>query len=230
MNNNMKIIYDKFKIVLSGCNHISDAYELSIKFINAYPEYKQLITNMIYGKQYGNNLSIQSLSTIISEISKLEYSEDVTTLIDNKCDDKKLTEIQNRTFTRLNSMKPNKPYIPIYKAKWDDVICKKCPHCNHERKDKEDTNYVICGYNVRGYDDIGCRKDWCFKCGKKLCKNWIDHSLFIKLNCVHNKYCCTEYALENNLNYNKDMCQCINNKETDSNFNINTIIDTLITK
>ena len=235
MNNNndntIKIIYDKFKILLSGCNHIADAYELSVKFIDKYPGYDKLIYGMVHGKNYSNELSMQSFHSIIGDISKLEYSEEVGNLVDNKCNENRISDIQKRTFMRLRTMKKNKPYNPYnptYKLKLDGEITKNCPHCNNERKDKFDAVYVICGYkNVRGYDNNGCRKDWCFRCGKKLCKNWIDHSLFVKANCVHNKTCCVQYAFENSLNYNKDMCQC-NNKEPENDFkHIENLIDTL---
>ena len=48
-----------------------------------------------------------------------------------------------------------------------------------------DTDYAICGYNEEtneGYDWNGCGCDWCFKCGKILCKKWQANDLFILTN------------------------------------------------
>lgn len=236
-NNEIKDIYIKMKAILSGCRHISDAHYLANQFIEKYPQYKDFIYGLVYGKTYEDELSMQMLRLVVSEISRLEYTDDVINVIDTRCSEKKITSIQNRTFLRLSKMKKDKPFVPnnVYRAVTGGKIIKKCPHCKHEREGCDDTNYVICGYRSGnshggggggGYDLRGCQRDWCFRCGKMLCKNWSEHQLFVKSNRYHVKSCCMQYALENNLNYMKDMCQC-NNEHV--NRSSNDIIDRFTT-
>jgi len=87
---------------------------------------------------------------------------------------------------------------------------KNCPHCGLTYFGNSDTKYVICGYSVHGYDWKGCSRDWCFECGKKLCKMWATDQLFNTLNRKHNKKCCRYRSHKTNNKYPDDYCQCNN--------------------
>jgi len=90
-------------------------------------------------------------------------------------------------------------------------IIKKCPHCTKEYHGDNTLTYVICGYEGQtGYDWNGCGKDWCFSCGKLLCKKWDTHSLFTDTNRKHDNKCCHRHARKTNRNYTTDYCMCVN--------------------
>ena len=74
-----------------------------------------------------------------------------------------------------------------------------------------DVPYIICGYSSnRGFDWKGCGNDWCFLCGKKLCKSWNVDRLYSKINRFHDDRCCKIHSLKTNSNYLTDYCQCNN--------------------
>lgn len=87
-------------------------------------------------------------------------------------------------------------------------IEKKCPHCNNIKIGTMETSYVICGHG-NGEKIFGCGKDWCFICGKKLCKEWGKNSLHLLENRNHNSYCCYKYCEKNKKKYS-DYCKCNN--------------------
>jgi hypothetical protein len=212
----VKHICKNLKIILSGCKHISDAYDIGNMFKEKYPEYKKIINSIINGKVYENTMSIKNIYSVINDISLLTYKEDVIDLIDNICNEKNINETHKRTFLRTGAMKIFKPFIHTSNKKniiqeTDNYERKPCPHCGHICTVAKDTEYIICGYTDqnKGYDYQGCGKDWCFKCGKLLCKIWDHDSLFLLMNRHHNGECCKNHAKENNNDY-KDYCQCIN--------------------
>ena len=77
----------------------------------------------------------------------------------------------------------------------------------------DNTAYVICGYPDanRGYDWKGCCSDWCFSCGKMLCKTWDRDDLNVESNRFHDDECCKIHAKKNGHSYPKDYCNCIKN-------------------
>jgi len=109
-------------------------------------------------------------------------------------------DAQFKTLLRLSKITKEKNILL-------DLITKKCPHCGSLFNGTSDTKYVICGYNEGGYDWLGCKKDWCFKCGKKLCKSWDDDILYEERNRIHNKDCCLRFAIEHKIDV-CEMCQC----------------------
>jgi hypothetical protein len=104
----------------------------------------------------------------------------------------------------------------IKKTKQNEYI-KYCPHCSDKYIGSESTTHVICGYNDShtGYNWTGCQKDWCFTCGKKLCKSWNENKLYLEPNRIHNSECCKQYAANKCEPYN-NYCQC-NNKYVNRN-------------
>lgn len=93
-------------------------------------------------------------------------------------------------------------------------IVKYCPHqgCGKPYQGTNETKYVICGYDndIRGYDWIGCQRDWCFLCGKILCKMWVTHQLDVDCNRIHDSECCKKHSIDNKKSYLTDYCQCEN--------------------
>ena len=90
------------------------------------------------------------------------------------------------------------------------LVYKKCPHCGIYSLKQSNTQYVICGYdntNRYGTNNIGCMRDWCFVCNKKLCKSWDDDKLYNINNRYHNSICCEEYCCKNNEDI-KNYCDC----------------------
>jgi hypothetical protein len=98
-----------------------------------------------------------------------------------------------------------------------NVLVKYCPHCSEKYISSESTTHVICGYNDshNGYNWTGCQKDWCFTCGKKLCKSWNENKLYLEPNRIHNSECCKQHAINNGESYN-NYCHC-NNKYVNRN-------------
>jgi hypothetical protein len=214
-NNDLKNMYIKLKVVLSGCRHISDAYEISNTFIKKYPQYKNLIISYINGKSYSGVMSIKMIQSTIKDIIILKYADEVSDLVETIYDGKNVTNVQKRTFIRLGKMKNIKPYMKqTYQSRSSSGdISKNCPHCGYTKTTGKEENYVICGYdvNINGLDPKGCGRDWCFTCGKLLCKEWPEHSLFLEGNRYHNKRCCYKHSVENKKDYANDYCQCSNN-------------------
>ena len=61
---------------------------------------------------------------------------------------------------------------------------------------------------VEKMNNNGCGKDWCFRCGKKLCKSWFVDDLFNPENCFHTIKCCMLDAELKEENYYKTYCRC----------------------
>jgi len=121
-----------------------------------------------------------------------------------------LDQVQQRTLDRLLKIRN----ITILKDPENiSKITKSCPHCNKPTTDLATTTYLICGYDSNGYDQHGCRNDWCFQCEKKLCKNWHGHQLFNKLNRTHDAICCRHHAIKNKNIYPNDYCMCTGTNE-----------------
>ena len=206
-------IYNDMKIILSGCNHISDAMCIGDKYIEKYPEYKDFILNIINGKKYINSMSINELHTLIADMNLITFKEDILDLIESLIERRNINNIYKRTLLKFCDLKVPCPYSKPLKI--DNKIIvekKKCPHCGHIVCVPENTNYIICGYTdtKNGYDLKGCGRDWCFKCEKILCKLWEQDSLFLEMNRYHTKDCCKKHSIKNNKNYEKDYCHCVN--------------------
>ena len=92
----------------------------------------------------------------------------------------------------------------------ENYLSKNCPHCSNNCKGSIDTTYIICDYDdpLVGFKWNGCGKDWCFFCGKKLCKQWNEDKLYNDENRIHNKECCKKMAKKNGENYEEQYCQC----------------------
>jgi len=200
--------YNEFNTILSGCKTILDAYYFGDIYLKYNPEMRLLINSMINGKKYEHVLSFKSMMSAIHSINNYTYKDEADDLIDIyilKTSD----TIQLKTLKKISK---NKIIRDVIIDKQYNKINKNCPHCSQISTDTIDKSYTICGYTDehKGYDWKGCGKDWCFKCGKKLCKSWESDKLFLLLNRYHNDTCCKNDAIKNNKKYEEVYCQCNN--------------------
>jgi len=193
--------YLEFKNVLSGCKSLLDAMRFLDYYIRKYPEMKDIIKSMVDGKKYYPAFDIYTMLNVMNYVNNnIEYREDALEYI--KTIEKQIDDVQLATFMRIISKK--KVYIRR------NLQTKKCPHCGRETTLPSNTEYVVCGFtnSKEGYDKIGCMSDWCFKCGKMLCKKWGDDQLFVISNRIHNGECCRHHAEIHNKKYPDDYCVC----------------------
>lgn len=222
-----KIIYNDIKSLLIGYKNIIDILDICEYYKKLYPDQEKLINSLVNGKinNNNNNLSLREFSSLINEISNLDYKEDIEKICDDILSKRYLDEIQKSSINRIISLKINKPKnnvdnnIQVVKL---NIIKKNCPHCNNTCYADQNSEYVICGYTnpIRGYDMTGCGRDWCFKCEKILCKNWEKNSLYMETNRCHGIDCCKNHSIEFKKNWPEDYCQCINENVNRNNLNI----------
>lgn len=82
-----------------------------------------------------------------------------------------------------------------------------CPHCGRQWKKDARCNYVICGEVAKGVlVPDSCGRDFCFNCGKKLCKTYdmLQQGKYRK----HHKFCCRNVAHRLGEDYLANYCQC----------------------
>lgn len=204
--------FNKLKYNILGSKTKEDAYYILDKYKLDNKCYN-LMTSFINGKKYDHALDNESMKKYIKDISTYKYKEDAYELISQIL--LQTSDIaQIKTLTRIADMKPNKPqYISMKELKQrnkENYITKKCPHCGYKRPMPKNTVYVVCGYNESGYDWEGCGKDWCFKCGKMLCKSWEQDQLYLPTNRFHDSKCCKKHAILSGQKYPEDYCRCNN--------------------
>lgn len=188
-------------------------------------EDKSLVDKIIRCTKY-KEIGYYEMNHIIDDINKMNYVEECQNYIGdvlNKMPNNNDThygnffnESQSIILNRIISSKSNDDrYIDHI------LIDKKCPHCGQLNSAPINTTYIICGIDMMGILPIdncsnACNCDWCFKCGKKLCKNWYLNELYITENRVHDNICCQLHAITNNNKYPDDYCHCkCNRKDND---------------
>ena len=209
--------YIEFSHILSGCRTIIDAYFFAEIYLRSNPEMGMIIYSMINGKKYEQVLDFKSIKSALENINENKYKDDAI-----KCEEiynqKTNDNIQKKTFNKIIKNKPNKPQNVISSINLEEpescqiYITKNCPHCSIPVTCSINTKYIICGYvnNITGYDWKGCGKDWCFECGKLLCKSWDCDKLFLQMNRFHDNECCKNHAKLKNADYIFSYCQCAN--------------------
>lgn len=216
-------VIDKYKNIISGCRTRDDAIYIINKLTRCLPAHeKKLVLSYIDSFDlfdFGNDSFFKILEKMDSFKYQDKCQEYFDELIKSKPDTIK-TESQIKTLLRIINMKPKtaetKPRRDIGFYALTETTSKsihsetrKCPHCGHRCR-RMDGKYVICGYSdtKTGYDWTGCGKDWCFDCGKKLCKSWTKDFLFLESNRIHNKKCCMKHAKELKEDFEKEYCTC----------------------
>lgn len=180
----------------------------------------KLLRSMIQKYKPNKSLSFQEFKSCVETIQNSKYSEskkiyeNIKTQTDDVAQLNTLKRIVQMKSTN-NMKKNNTPSIDSNTKDPDldldsDIIYKykPCPHCSKRNMAKEGTQYIVCGYTTRGYDSRGCRMDWCFKCGKKLCKQWDIDILYDENNRIHDNKCCKNFANKTNDTYPDNYCQC----------------------
>lgn len=173
---------------------------------------KTLLQSLLYEMRYPKKkIKPEKFALYINIVDNIKYKDDTEDLIE---DMKKYTYdvAQINTVRRIILNKPTK-YTNLInvKATPKTKISKNCPHCFQIHHGDTDLEYVICGYSSKGFDWKGCGYDWCFQCGKKLCKCWNINQLFNKINRYHDGKCCKFHAVKTSGIYPDDYCTCTNN-------------------
>ena len=223
-------IYNIFSNILSGCRTMLDALHFAEKILKNNEEYKELIIGMIHNKRYDKVLDFRTIAHTLNELNEVEYREDIDEFIDknlkNNIDNIQLNSILR--LSKVKTIKTNKIVNEPKKIKLNSVLSdindasskifevnnnisihKSCPHCNLSLDIPKDSIYVICGYlnTKKGFDWLGCGKDWCGKCNKMLCKSWEQDNLTEDKNRIHTVDCCRKYAKKNKIDP-KLFCSC----------------------
>lgn len=180
-------LYDKYKSQLDNDNDI------------------QILNGMLDDIHDERHINISEFMDIISVM--MESDENDFICLYNETI-QRITDIaQINTLNRIKKIKcitDTNKYYNYSKKK-----SKFCPHCGLKNYATTDTIYTVCGYSKKGFDWIGCGKDWCFSCGKKLCKSWDIDQLFNMQNRYHDNKCCKHFAHKVGESYN-NYCKCSN--------------------
>lgn len=182
------------------CKRQNISNELQLELLIT-PNHDSTRTSNLY------KISCIQMNEIIKILSELKYREDCEKYLNTIPSYKKDTA-QTNIFSKILSTKPHDDsFIDLPQVE------KACPHCGKINSAPLGTTYIVCGVDTCGllpinnYDD-NCLNDWCFMCGKKLCKNWNSDNLFVKANRIHNGECCKKHAELKGFNYPADYCQC----------------------
>lgn len=175
--------------------------------IKNYTDYNDVL--LAYNELQDQNIDNNNKQLITSLLDKQTYTTKIIPipLFGSYNINQTKDKAQLLAFKRILNIKNINPIITNSS---NTLIKKNCPHCNNVVQSNYDTEYIICGYNESGYDWKGCGNDWCFKCNKKLCKNWFANELFNTVNRNHNNKCCYKHSIKQNNNYLKNYCQCLN--------------------
>lgn len=212
------IYYEKFREKIKRVKDYRELvclYEIFEKSV-ANPVELKLIKSLVNKQRFAKSIPLHKFCSFIINVKNwLELENNQMNVLNILNETKLLTEdiAQISTIDAIIEMNNVKimtvsPYkatniLNRYKVK------KKCPHCNKSCIEYNDVLYVICGYSGnKGYDWTGCSNDWCFQCGKRLCKSWDKNELYNKINRFHDKKCCKIDAQRLGCDYYEEYCQC----------------------
>lgn len=210
MNN--KILLEEMRTIFSGCDSTIDAMQMSEPLFLKYPHLKELIISYRDSLSYPDNINLMAKVTSLEHVLDAQTKDDALTF-KNNLSSRSNDPIYLRALERIVSRKRNIKIGYNERLINKKIISKECPHCGESMKMSDDTVYVICGYpdEHRGYDWKGCCCDWCFSCGKMLCKTWDRDDLNVERNRIHDDICCKTHAKKNGYTYPKNYCNCIKN-------------------
>jgi len=207
----MEIFYEyKDKIInasdnCDGTSILNDALKLTTNHTE-----QKLLESLINDDTYNIKMDLDKFIIYLNILDFIYYYDDAQKILEDI-----LQQIKNTA--QVNTLKRIIKNKPIKQSNNDLTILlnKQCPHCDQKTYGNATCYYLICGYNIRGFDWKGCGRDWCFICGKKLCKSWNINSLFNQINRYHNGKCCKKYATTNGFKYPDDFCMCQSNEFVD---------------
>lgn len=202
-------VFNEYKNKIINTNDFHEAESLInvAQIIVSDETEKKLIYSLLNKDRYNNSMDFDRFITYLNILDQIEYNNDASILIQDLelvYDDPSQIHTLKRIISKKIYSEPinNKSYY--FQAQ--------CPHCGRKNTGTSKTDYIVCGYTSKGYDWKGCGRDWCFKCGKKLCKNWNFDHLYNKLNRIHDNKCCKVYAERIGDIYPDDYCQCNRNE------------------
>lgn len=170
---------------------------------------KQLLKSLIHPDRFNKEMDFNKFKIYLDIIDFIYYQNDASLIMED-------IELNYNDSTQINTLKKiirNKPMKSSNHGKKIIINYKNCPHCGLKNIGKSDTTYIICGYSSnKGFDWKGCGHDWCFSCGKKLCKTWTNNMLFNPQNRFHDEKCCKHYAQSIGDQYPDNYCICQCNK------------------
>lgn len=207
-------LFKKYKSILLSLENIKDINKV-LDLLNLNYENKITINNYFNTINFPKKIPYDDFIKLINDLNNLKFKEDIIENL-HKLSNRTNNIAQINTIIRIANSKPEK-YSNIvtsslkHKNKWFHIM-QNCPHCRVANNIDFDSEYAICGYTdiKNGYNWEGCGRDWCTKCGKKLCKKWNENSLFIQENRFHNSKCCRIYSNNINNDYLLNFCQCYN--------------------
>jgi hypothetical protein len=207
---NHKDIYIQLKAIFDGCDTILDAIPFSNEYSELYPHMKSMIISYMNGRTYRDTIDIKTKQVMIRDLESINNRDEAYSY-SSKLTEKTTDDVYKKTLERLSNRKTYRKREQKIKD-MPKYITKYCPHCSHAINMLETTQYVICGYQNpnQGYDWNGCGRDWCFQCGKMLCKRWETNSLCLQMNRYHDDDCCSKHSKETGKIYPDDYCQCNN--------------------
>lgn len=203
--------YNKYKNIISGAKSMVD-----INFIkkNIGIDNDIIFNTIIKSHNYDDKIGCHEMINICNKLDEMKYFDECKKYLEYYS--YKFDTTQNEVITKILSSKKNTiTYIDL------PLVEKQCPHCGKINKARFDTTYIVCGVDPSGivpidnYDNY-CLKDWCFQCGKKLCKSWYEDRLFDVNNRIHDDNCCRNHAKANDYKYPEEYCQCIQTRTSDN--------------
>ena len=201
-------LYDKFYEKVCCAKEYKEVeclYEMFEKSVTNPFELK-LIESLINKDKFVDKIAFDNFCLYVKKLDvnfNMELISEIKTLTKDTAQLNTINRIIKNNHDKIN----NNQQYNIYRKK----IKRNCPHCNKVCVEYNDVPYIICGYSSnRGFDWKGCGNDWCFLCGKKLCKSWDADRLYNKTNRFHDSRCCKIHAFRTNSNYLTDYCQCGN--------------------
>lgn len=201
---NYKILFE-YKNKIINASDVEDALfilDMALSLTNNNTE-KLLLNSLMTKNRHDIKMDLDKFVIYLDVLELVYYYNDAEKIIQD-------IEININDITQINTLKriiKNKPHRQLT-GKNNIMITKNCPHCNKKNFGCINTPYIICGYNTKGFDWKGCGRDWCLKCGKKLCKSWTIDLLFNKLNRYHDAKCCKNFASKLEFKYPDDFCDC----------------------
>lgn len=185
---------DKYKYLICKATSLEEMKNIYSEYLKIDKDYYSDMESIILKSFISNIHFIKKIDDDI--FIKCMYSYDKNTLL-SMTDDFAQINIINKFKETINKQ----------------TSIKNCPHCGLVFNNIRGNQYIICGYtgNHKGYDWKGCKRDWCFTCGKKLCKVWDFDELYDEDNRFHDT-CCIKYAKMNKLSKD-DFCSCKSTKK-----------------
>lgn len=198
--------YVKYKNLFSCLNTQND---IEFFMSRCNPVDRIMINSIIKGLKKENVIGLVDMCDILDEIKLCKYKHEVNTILS------RIDGCDNFQKDILDDIICAYPSYNQPKIKNVTLLTKKCPHCGRITTADEKLYYIVCGFDPQGItppDDACCSNDWCFKCGKKLCKNWYNDDLYIYINQTHNQTCCKLHANKYKFDYPNDYCMCPQNR------------------